>query len=100
MIVVGSANSSNSVRLVEVALEAGARAAYLVDRAEEVDPAWLEGVGTVGVTSGASVPEELVVGVLTLLAECGYTDVEEVRSAQEKLLFALPHELRRNLKDS
>jgi len=100
MIVVGSANSSNSVRLVEVALEAGARAAYLVDRAEEVDPAWLEGVATFGVTSGASVPEELVAGVLTLLAERGYTDVEEVRSAQEKLLFALPHELRRNLKDS
>jgi 4-hydroxy-3-methylbut-2-enyl diphosphate reductase len=100
VIVVGSANSSNSVRLVEVAREAGARAAYLVDRAEEVDPAWLDGVATVGVTSGASVPEELVTGVLALLAERGYTDVEEVRSAQEKLLFALPHELRRNLRDS
>ncbi|HEV3170134.1 MAG TPA: 4-hydroxy-3-methylbut-2-enyl diphosphate reductase [Actinocrinis sp.] len=99
VIVVGSANSSNSVRLVEVALEAGAKAAYLVDRAEEVDPAWLEGVSTVGVTSGASVPEELVTGLLAALAERGYTDVEEVRSAQEKLLFALPHELRRNLKD-
>jgi len=99
VIVVGSANSSNSVRLVEVALEAGARAAYLVDRAEEVDPAWFEGVDTVGLTSGASVPEELVQGVLELLSERGYADVEEIRSAQEKLLFALPHELRRNLKD-
>jgi 4-hydroxy-3-methylbut-2-enyl diphosphate reductase len=99
VIVVGSANSSNSVRLVEVALEAGARSAYLVDRAEEIDPAWFDGVDTVGVTSGASVPEELVQGVLTLLADRGYDDFEEVRSAQEKLLFALPHELRRNLKD-
>jgi 4-hydroxy-3-methylbut-2-enyl diphosphate reductase len=99
LIVVGSANSSNSVRLVEVALEAGAGASYLVDRAEEVDPAWFDGVATVGLTSGASVPEELVQGVLDLLAEHGYGEVEEVRSAQEKLLFALPHELRRNLKD-
>jgi 4-hydroxy-3-methylbut-2-en-1-yl diphosphate reductase len=99
VIVVGSVNSSNSVRLVEVALEAGARAAYLVDRAEEIDPAWFAGVATVGLTSGASVPEELVQGVLELLAGSGYTEVEEVRSAQEKLLFALPHELRRNLKD-
>jgi 4-hydroxy-3-methylbut-2-enyl diphosphate reductase len=100
LIVVGSTNSSNSVRLVEVALEAGAGAAYLVDRAEEIDPAWFEGVTTVGLTSGASVPEELVQGVLALLAERGYSDVEEVRSAQEKLLFALPHELRRNLNNS
>jgi 4-hydroxy-3-methylbut-2-enyl diphosphate reductase len=100
VIVVGSKNSSNSVRLVEVALEAGAGAAYLVDRAEEIDPAWFESVATVGLTSGASVPEELVQGVLTLLAEHGYDDVEEVRSAQEKLLFALPHELRKNLKDA
>lgn len=97
VIVVGSANSSNSVRLVEVALEAGAKSAFLVDRAEEVDPAWFDAVTTVGLTSGASVPEELVQGVLALLAERGYTDVEDVRSAQEKLLFALPHELRRNL---
>ncbi len=99
IIVVGSTNSSNSVRLVEVALEAGAKSAYLVDRAEEIDPAWFEGVTTVGLTSGASVPEELVQGVLAMLAERGYDDVEEVRSAQEKLLFALPHELRRGLKD-
>jgi len=98
VIVVGSTNSSNSVRLVEVALECGAGASYLVDRADEVDPAWFEGVTTVGLTSGASVPEELVVGVLELLAEHGYDTVEEVRSAEEKLLFALPHELRKNLR--
>jgi 4-hydroxy-3-methylbut-2-enyl diphosphate reductase len=98
VIVVGSTNSSNSVRLVEVALECGAGASYLVDRAEEVDPAWFEGVTTVGLTSGASVPEELVVGVLELLAANGYDTVEEVRSAEEKLLFALPHELRKDLR--
>ena len=95
LIVVGSKNSSNSVRLVEVALEVGVPASYLVDFAEEVDPAWFEGVTTVGLTSGASVPENLVQDVLSLLAEHGYGEVEEVRSAQEKLLFALPHELRR-----
>ena len=100
VIVVGSANSSNSVRLVEVALECGAKASYLVDRADEVDPAWFEGVDTVGVTSGASVPEELVDGVLELLARHGYDTVEEVRSAQEKLLFALPPELRKDLRVS
>jgi 4-hydroxy-3-methylbut-2-enyl diphosphate reductase len=95
LIVVGSKNSSNSVRLVEVALEVGVPASYLVDFASEVDPAWFEGVTTVGLTSGASVPENLVQDVLELLAEHGYADVEEVRSAQEKLLFALPHELKR-----
>ena len=95
LLVVGSKNSSNSVRLVEVALEVGVPASYLVDFAEEVDPAWFEGVSTVGLTSGASVPENLVQDVLALLAEHGFTDVEEVRSAQEKLLFALPHELKR-----
>ena len=79
VIVVGSRNSSNSVRLVEVALESGAKASYLVDYAEELDEAWLEGVTTVGVTSGASVPEILVRGVLDWLAERGYGSVEEVR---------------------
>ena len=98
VIVVGSRNSSNSVRLVEVALECGAAASYLVDYAEECDAAWLAGVTTVGVTSGASVPEILVRGVLDWLAEHGYTQVEEVVSAEERLLFALPHELRRDLK--
>jgi 4-hydroxy-3-methylbut-2-en-1-yl diphosphate reductase len=98
VIVVGSRNSSNSVRLVEVALSAGASAAYLVDYAAEIEDAWLEGVSTVGVTSGASVPEILVRGVLDRLAEDGFSDVEEVSSAEEHLLFALPPELRRDLK--
>ena len=98
VLVVGSRNSSNSVRLVEVALDAGARASYLVDDAGEIDAAWLDGVGTVGVTSGASVPEDLVDGVLDWLAERGFDDVAEVESAKESLLFALPPELRRDLR--
>ncbi len=98
VIVVGSANSSNSVRLVEVALEAGAAAAHRVDNAAELDEAWLPGVRTVGVTSGASVPEVLVRGVLDWLAVRGYGEVEEVVSAEETLLFALPPELRRDMK--
>jgi len=98
VIVVGSGNSSNSVRLVEVALEAGAKAAYRVDDASEIDEAWLEGVGTVSVTSGASVPEELVEGVLTFLAERGYPDARAVHTAEESLIFALPPELRRDLR--
>jgi 4-hydroxy-3-methylbut-2-enyl diphosphate reductase len=98
MIVVGSTNSSNSVRLVEVAIECGAKAGYLVDKASELDDAWLDGVRTVGLTSGASVPEILVRGVLDWLAARGYTDVQEVVSAEESLLFALPPELRRDMK--
>ncbi|GGC91163.1 4-hydroxy-3-methylbut-2-enyl diphosphate reductase [Tersicoccus solisilvae] len=98
VIVVGSANSSNSVRLVEVALEYGARAAYRVDFAEQIDESWFEGVATVGVTSGASVPEVLVQRVLSLLAEYGYGDVEEVVTAEEDILFSLPKELRTTLK--
>jgi 4-hydroxy-3-methylbut-2-enyl diphosphate reductase len=98
VIVVGSANSSNSVRLVEVALDAGARAAVRVDHARELDETWLDGVVTVGLTSGASVPELLVRGVLDWLAERGWADVEEVRSAEENLLFALPPELRRDIR--
>ncbi len=94
LIVVGSANSSNSVRLVEVARDAGARSAYLVDDASAVDPAWLDGAGVVGVTSGASVPEDLVDGVLARLAEYGFSDVEEVEAVQERMTFALPRELR------
>jgi 4-hydroxy-3-methylbut-2-enyl diphosphate reductase len=98
VLVVGSRNSSNSVRLVEVALGAGTSAAHLVDDASEIDEAWLVGVTTVGLTSGASVPEDLVAGVLAWLADRGYTDVEEVTAAEESLLFALPPELRRDLK--
>src|SRR3954449_8997061 len=98
MLVVGSTNSSNSVRLVEVALEHGSRAGHLVDYADEIDEAWLDGVTTVGLTSGASVPEVLVRDVLTWLAERGYGQVDEVVSAQESLLFSLPRELRRDLK--
>jgi 4-hydroxy-3-methylbut-2-enyl diphosphate reductase len=94
VIVVGSKNSSNSVRLVEVALGAGANAAHLVDYAEDIDPAWLEGVTTVGVTSGASVPEVLVRGVLDRLAEYGYGTVQPVTTANETLVFALPREIR------
>jgi 4-hydroxy-3-methylbut-2-enyl diphosphate reductase len=98
VIVVGSANSSNSVRLVEVAMDAGAGAAYRVDNAEEVDIGWLSSVTTVGVTSGASVPESLVNGVLELLAEHGFGQVEVVTAAEESLTFSLPAELRRDLK--
>jgi 4-hydroxy-3-methylbut-2-en-1-yl diphosphate reductase len=95
VIVVGSRNSSNSVRLVEVALDAGAKAAYLVDDAAAIELRWLHEATTVGVTSGASVPEELVAGVLTRLAEAGFEDVEEVEAVHERMVFALPHELRK-----
>jgi 4-hydroxy-3-methylbut-2-enyl diphosphate reductase len=95
VIVVGSRNSSNSVRLVEVAREYGAQAAYLVDRAVQVEEAWLDGVATIGVSSGASVPEILVSDLLAHLAARGYDDVEVVSAATETIQFALPRELRR-----
>ncbi|MGN9792417.1 4-hydroxy-3-methylbut-2-enyl diphosphate reductase [Streptomyces sp. NPDC054847] len=98
VIVVGSKNSSNSVRLVEVALGAGARDAHLVDFADEIDEAWLDGVSTVGVTSGASVPEVLVEGVLEWLSQRGFEDVEIVKAAEESITFSLPKELRRDLR--
>jgi 4-hydroxy-3-methylbut-2-en-1-yl diphosphate reductase len=94
VIVVGSANSSNSVRLVEVAKDYGAQASYLVDDAGEVEAGWLDGVTTVGVTSGASVPEVLVVSVLDKLASLGFGTVEEVEAVEEHMTFALPRELR------
>ncbi|MEU4722639.1 4-hydroxy-3-methylbut-2-enyl diphosphate reductase [Nonomuraea dietziae] len=97
VIVVGSENSSNSKRLVEVAKGFGA-ASYLVDNSSFVKDEWLEGVTTVGVTSGASVPEELVDGVLAYLAGHGFADVEEVESVKESMRFALPHELRKDLR--
>jgi 4-hydroxy-3-methylbut-2-enyl diphosphate reductase len=96
VIVVGSANSSNSVRLVEVALEYGAKAAYRVDYSSEIQQEWLDGVETVGVTSGASVPEVLVDEVLAELSDAGYSDVGEVVTAEEDLLFSLPKELRKD----
>ena len=98
VIVVGSGNSSNSVRLVEVALEAGAGRAYRVDSAQEIDSTWFDGATTVGVTSGASVPDVLVNDVLDSLKELGFGTVEEVTTAEETLVFALPPELRRDLK--
>ena len=94
VIVVGSRNSSNSVRLVEVAKDSGAGAAYLVDDAGELAESWLAGATTVGVTSGASVPEELVAGVLEKLAALGFAEVEEVEAVKEKMSFQLPRELR------
>lgn len=94
MIVVGSQNSSNSKRLVEVALQNGADAAYLVDYARQIDEAWLEGVTTVGVTSGASVPEILVREVVEYLGERGYDNVEQVTTTTETITFALPRDLR------
>ncbi|MGW5095001.1 4-hydroxy-3-methylbut-2-enyl diphosphate reductase [Streptomyces nodosus] len=99
VIVVGSRNSSNSRRLVEVAKLAGAGASYLVDYADEIDEAWLEGVTTVGVTSGASVPEVLVEQVLEWLAQRGFEDVEIVKAAEESIIFSLPKELRRDLRE-
>jgi len=99
VIVVGSRNSSNSKRLVEVAKLAGSREAYLVDFASEIDEAWLEGVTTVGVTSGASVPEVLVEEVLEWLTQRGYGDVELVKAAEESITFSLPKELRRDLRE-
>ncbi|MCX6402666.1 MAG: 4-hydroxy-3-methylbut-2-enyl diphosphate reductase [Actinobacteria bacterium] len=98
MIVVGSGNSSNSVRLAEVALENGSRAAYRVDGANELQDEWIATATTVGLTSGASVPEELVTGVLKWLAERGFGDVEEIEETKETLIFSLPAELRRDLK--
>ena len=98
VIVVGSGNSSNSVRLVEVALEAGAKASHRVDSAAELQDAWFDGAATVGLTSGASVPEILVRQVLEWLAQRGYGAVEEVCTAEEHLIFALPPELRRDMK--
>ncbi|HEV3289400.1 MAG TPA: 4-hydroxy-3-methylbut-2-enyl diphosphate reductase [Streptosporangiaceae bacterium] len=95
VIVVGSQNSSNSVRLVEVAMDAGAGAAYLVDDAGSIEPAWLAQASTVGLTSGASVPEELVTGVLDRLAQFGFGDVQEVEAVPERMAFALPRDLTR-----
>ena len=98
VIVVGSQNSSNSVRLAEVALEYGAKVSHLVDFAQEIQEHWLEGVETIGLTSGASVPEILVKDVLAFLAERGFADVQTITAKEETLLFSLPPELRKDLK--
>ncbi|MEY2944773.1 MAG: hypothetical protein RL433_455 [Actinomycetota bacterium] len=98
VLVVGSKNSSNSVRLVEVALEYGAKAGYLIDYATQVEDKWFEGVETIGVSSGASVPEILVTDLLNELAARGYSDVETVTAMEEHLLFAIPPELRKDLR--
>jgi 4-hydroxy-3-methylbut-2-enyl diphosphate reductase len=98
MLVVGSANSSNTVRLVDVALEYGSKAAHRIDFAAELNEEWLDGVEIIGLTSGASVPEILVNSVLVWLTERGFGDVEEVETIEEHLLFSLPPELRRDLK--
>ncbi len=98
VLVVGSRNSSNSVRMVEVAVQAGASQGHLVDFAHEIRDEWLEGATTVGVSSGASVPEELVMQVLAHLAERGFADVEEVVTTDERLVFSLPQELKRDMK--
>jgi len=98
VIVVGSQNSSNSVRLAEVALEYGAKVSHLIDYADEIQDHWFKDVETIGVTSGASVPEILVKDVLATLAEHGFRDVQEVTAAEETLLFSLPPELRKDMK--
>jgi 4-hydroxy-3-methylbut-2-enyl diphosphate reductase len=98
VIVVGSRNSSNSVRLAEVALTAGAKASYLVDFAHEISDEWLVGASTVGLTSGASVPDELVMQVLDHLAERGFDEVAEFTTTQETLTFSLPQALKRDMR--
>ncbi len=98
VLVVGSTNSSNSVRLVEVSKEYGAKAAYLIDYAAEVRDEWFDGVETIGVSSGASVPEILVEDLLKELARRGFSDVQIVTAMEEHLLFAMPPELRKDLK--
>ena len=100
VLIVGSTNSSNSVRLVEVSKEYGAKNAYLIDYASEVKDEWFDGVETVGVSSGASVPENLVNDLLEFLATRGYGDVQTITAIEESLTFALPQELRRNLKEA
>ena len=94
VLVVGSANSSNSRRLVEVALDAGAGAAYLIDDVNQIDPTWLSQASTVGVTSGASVPDHLVRAVVEYLQQAGFPDLEEFQAAEETLTFALPPQVR------
>jgi 4-hydroxy-3-methylbut-2-enyl diphosphate reductase len=90
LLVVGARNSSNSVRLVEVGMKAGARDAKLVDEAANIDWAWFDGVETLGLTAGASAPELLVQGVLTALSERYEIAIEEIATRQETVTFKLP----------
>jgi 4-hydroxy-3-methylbut-2-enyl diphosphate reductase len=99
VLVIGSTNSSNSNRLVEVAREHGA-ASYLIDNHLQVDQAWLEGVETVGITSGASAPEELVERLVAFFRDRGATDVSELRTVEEDVRFMLPGEIRAELAGS
>jgi 4-hydroxy-3-methylbut-2-enyl diphosphate reductase len=96
VLVIGSTNSSNSNRLVEVAREHGA-GSYLIDNASQVDPTWLEGVETVGITSGASAPEELVTELVDFFRERGADDVSELRAVDEDVRFMLPKTIRTEL---
>jgi len=93
VLVIGSANSSNSNRLVEVARECGA-ASYLIDNSLQVQEEWLEGVETLGITSGASAPEELVEQLVDFFRERGTEDISEVRTVDEDVRFMLPKEIR------
>jgi 4-hydroxy-3-methylbut-2-enyl diphosphate reductase len=93
VLVIGSTNSSNSNRLVEVAREHGA-ASYLIDNHTQVRDEWLEGIGTVGITSGASAPEELVERLVDFFRERGAEDVGELRTVHEDVRFMLPKEIR------
>ncbi len=92
VLVIGAPNSSNSLRLVEVAQRCGARA-ELVQRGSDVDPAWFEGVDTVGLTAGASAPEKLVNEVIDAIGAVRAVDLEQVRTAEEKMVFKLPRQL-------
>ena len=96
VLVIGSTNSSNSNRLVEVAREHGA-ASHLIDNALQVREEWLEGVETVGITSGASAPEELVEQLVEFFRERGADDVSELRTVDEDVRFMLPKEIRTEL---
>ena len=96
MLVIGSTNSSNSNRLVEVAREHGA-ASHLIDNASQVDESWLERVETVGITSGASAPEELVAELVEFFRTRGADEVSELRAVDEDVRFMLPKKIRTEL---
>jgi 4-hydroxy-3-methylbut-2-enyl diphosphate reductase len=96
VLVIGSTNSSNSNRLVEVAREHGSDS-HLIDNHLQVDEAWLEGVETVGITSGASAPEELVERLVSFFRDRGATDIGELRTVDEDVRFMLPGEIRKEL---